>query len=294
MAYIEALSRDPMNVSTLVQMYVAFKDPLLKGAILEGLSAIMKSPAYSIAFAKNSKAVKAEIYSVLKAAIASKDPGQIAIASGMINNKMFQWQNWFRETDPLKEALEGLKLPEDLEAHQALSGCIAYLEGTIYKPEPVAFNHPISWKTVNEISDTALVAIKTSKGLIRVKLFRKEAPGTVANFVNLINDRFYNGKKFHRVVSSFVVQTGCPRGDGYGSLNYTIRSELAPHIYDQEGYIGMASAGNHTECTQWFINTTSTPHLDGNYTIFGKVVEGMDVVHNLEQGDAITEIILVK
>lgn len=294
MAYIEALSRDPFNVSMLVQMYVAFKDPLLKGAILEGLSAIMKSPAYSIAFAKNSKAVKAEIYSVLKAAIASKDSGQIAIASGMISNKMFQWQNWFKETEPFKEALEALKLPKDVEAFRALSECIAYLEGTAYNPEPIAFNHPISWKTVNEISDTALVAIKTSKGLIRVKLFKKETPGTVANFVNLINERFYNGKKFHRVVSNFVVQTGCPRGDGYGSLNYTIRSELTPYIYDQEGYIGMASAGNHTECTQWFINTSSTPHLDGNYTIFGKVVEGMDVVHNLEQGDAITEIILVK
>lgn len=293
-AYIEAISRDPLSVSLLVEMYFASKDKILKGAMLEGLSSIMKNPAYSLAFAKNSKAVKAEIYTVLKAAMASKDPGLIAIASGIVSNPVFQWKNWFKELNVLKEALEALKLPEDLETYRALAGCIAYLEGVAYVPKAPAFNHPISWKTVSEISDTAVVAIKTSKGLIRVTLFKKDAPGTVANFVNLINDKFYNGKKFHRIVSNFVVQTGCPRGDGYGSLNYTIRSELLPHRYDQEGYIGMASAGNHTECSQWFINTSSTPHLDGNYTIFGKVIEGMDVVHNLQQGDSISEIILVK
>jgi len=91
-----------------------------------------------------------------------------------------------------------------------------------------------------------------------------------------------------------VIQTGCPRGDGYGSLDYSIRSELTQIYYDSEGFIGMASAGNDTEGTQWFITHSATPHLDGNYTIFGKVIEGMDVVHKIQQGDKINEIIFVK
>jgi cyclophilin family peptidyl-prolyl cis-trans isomerase len=130
--------------------------------------------------------------------------------------------------------------------------------------------------------------------LIRVKLYKNRAPGTVINFVDLVNKKFYNGKVFHRVVPNFVIQTGCPRGDGYGSLDYSIRSELPQIYYDGEGYIGMASAGNHTESTQWFITHSATPHLDGNYTIFGKVVEGMDVVHKIQQGDKINDIIFVK
>jgi cyclophilin family peptidyl-prolyl cis-trans isomerase len=130
----------------------------------------------------------------------------------------------------------------------------------------------------------------TSKGLIEIDLFMKDAPGTVANFVELARDQFYNGKNFHRVVPNFVIQGGCPRGDGYGSLDYSIRSELGPLHYDDEGYIGMASAGNHTECTQFFITHSPTPHLDGRYTIFGKVRKGMEIVHQIQVGDIIREV----
>jgi cyclophilin family peptidyl-prolyl cis-trans isomerase len=121
-------------------------------------------------------------------------------------------------------------------------------------------------------------------------LYTHQAPGTVMNFVQLARDRFYNGKNFHRVVPNFVVQGGCPRGDGYGSLDYTIRSELAPSYYNSEGCVGMASAGNHTEGTQWFITHSPTPHLDGNYTLFGRVTEGMSVVHRIQIGDEITQV----
>ena len=79
-----------------------------------------------------------------------------------------------------------------------------------------------------------------------------------------------------------MIQGGCPRGDGYGSLDYSIRSELPPLHYLDEGYIGMASAGNHTECTQWFITHSPTPHLDGKHVVFGKVLKGMGVVRELE------------
>ncbi|MCL4111464.1 UNVERIFIED_CONTAM: hypothetical protein GTU68_020738 [Idotea baltica] len=120
------------------------------------------------------------------------------------------------------------------------------------------------------------------------------APGSVANFVGLSQSNYYNGKYFHRVVPNFVIQGGCSRGDGYGGLDYTIRSELGPKYYDGPGYIGMASAGPDTEGTQWFITHSSSPHLDGRYTIFGRVTEGMDVVHSIEIGDIIQDVRILK
>ena len=136
--------------------------------------------------------------------------------------------------------------------------------------------------------------IKTEKGSIILKLFPDAAPGSVTNFVALAKSGFYDGKTFHRVIPSFVAQGGCPRGDGYGSLDYTIRSELTPLNYDDEGYVGMASAGNHTEGTQWFITFAPAPHLDGRYTIFAKVVDGMNVVHQLTVGEKMQQVQIVE
>jgi cyclophilin family peptidyl-prolyl cis-trans isomerase len=115
----------------------------------------------------------------------------------------------------------------------------------------------------------------------------------VANFLELIESGYYTGKNFHRVVPNFVIQGGCNRGDGYGTLEYTIRSELPYLHYDREGMVGMASAGNHTESQQFFITHSPTPHLDGNYTLFARVVSGMDVVHQTRLGDIIEEVKLV-
>ena len=123
-----------------------------------------------------------------------------------------------------------------------------------------------------------------------LELFPERAPATVSSFIDLINKGFYNQKYFHRVVPNFVIQTGCPRGDGYGSLDFTIRSEVADSYYDAEGYVGMASAGPHTEGTQFFITHSPTPHLDGKYTIFGRVISGMEVVHRIAMGDQIKTI----
>ena len=89
-----------------------------------------------------------------------------------------------------------------------------------------------------------------------------------------------------------MIQTGSPRGDNYGGADYVISSEVGPRHYDDEGYVGMASAGYHTESTQWFVTHSPTPHLDGNYTLFGKISEGMNVVHDIQVGDQITDVII--
>ena len=119
-----------------------------------------------------------------------------------------------------------------------------------------------------------------------------KAPATVANFIALAQDNYYDNNRVHRVVPNFVIQGGCNRGDGYGGLDYTIRSEFSQQYYDDEGYIGMASAGKDTEGTQWFITHSPTPHLDGRYTIFGKVIDGMDVVHKIQVGDITHDVII--
>lgn len=294
-AYLDAISRDPFNYQHLIQAYSRESDQLMKITAIEGLGNVLKNPNFFRAFGNGFGQVKSEILNVLISAVTSGDPGQIATASGIIREPSLQWKEWFRDLTFVKDAVAKLKMPRDVEAYNELKNTIAFLEGnTGFKPEAVAYNHPIDWSLMQGVGDSSIAAIKTEKGVIRVSLYRDEAPGTVANFIDLINKKFYNDKIFHRVVPNFVVQTGCPRGDGFGSLDYTIRSELPPLYYDGEGYIGMASAGNHTESTQWFITHSPAPHLDGNYTIFGKVVEGMDVVHKIQQGDKITEIIFVK
>ena len=122
-------------------------------------------------------------------------------------------------------------------------------------------------------------------GDIVIELFDKEAPGTVQNFIDLINKGFYNGLRFHRVIPGFVAQGGCPNGNGTGGPCYTIKDELIgnPHKHER-GALSMAHRGPNTGGSQFFIVYEPQPHLDGVHTVFGKVIEGMDVVDGIHQG----------
>lgn len=133
------------------------------------------------------------------------------------------------------------------------------------------------------------IAFITEKGEIIVQLNVDWCPGTVGAFLELIERGYFNGLYFHRVVPNFVVQDGCPRGDGWGGPEFTIRSEFTPAPF-VEGSLGMASAGKDTEGSQWYFTHSPTPHLDGKYTNFGYVVSGMEVVHQLEVGDVIERV----
>jgi cyclophilin family peptidyl-prolyl cis-trans isomerase len=154
------------------------------------------------------------------------------------------------------------------------------------------FNHPVDWDLVKSIPRDQRVLIKTGRGEIVVRLWVEEAPGSVANFVRLINNRYFVGRFFHRVVPNFVIQTGCLRGDGFGGEDFSIRSEFAGRAYTT-GSVGMASAGKDTEGTQWFITHSPTPHLDGRYSLFGEVVKGMETVQETEVGDTIVMMTLL-
>ncbi len=131
--------------------------------------------------------------------------------------------------------------------------------------------------------------VETDKGTIVLALYPEEAPITVANFIRLARQGFFSGLTFHRVVPNFVAQAGCPRGDGWGGPGYTIRCEvnLLPYV---RGSVGMALSGKDTGGSQFFITHSPEPHLDGTYTVFGQVLEGMEVLDQIKRGDMIRQI----
>jgi peptidyl-prolyl cis-trans isomerase B (cyclophilin B) len=142
----------------------------------------------------------------------------------------------------------------------------------------------------------AKAEIRTEKGVMKVEFFEKDAPGTVANFINLSKKGFYNGLNFHRVIPDFVIQGGCPDGTGAGGPGYEINCELdGDNQYHDRGVLSMAHAGRNTGGSQFFIchSRENTSHLDRNHTCFGKVVEGVDVIDDIRQGDVINEIVII-
>ncbi len=130
------------------------------------------------------------------------------------------------------------------------------------------------------------IEMKTNKGTMVIELFEKDAPGTVKNFLDLTNKGFYNGLTFHRVISNFMIQGGCPLGTGTGGPGYKIKCETEgnPHKHVR-GTLSMAHAGKDTGGSQFFICHSPQRHLDGMHTVFGQVVEGIDVVDAVRQGD---------
>jgi peptidyl-prolyl cis-trans isomerase B (cyclophilin B) len=139
--------------------------------------------------------------------------------------------------------------------------------------------------------------IKTNKGEMKVEFFEKDAPKTVANFVDLSEKKYYNGLTFHRVIPDFVIQGGCPTGDGTGGPGYSIDCELdGENQYHDKGVLSMAHAGRNTGGSQFFIchNRQNTQHLDRKHTVFGKVVEGLDVIDQIRANDKINEIVITE
>lgn len=137
--------------------------------------------------------------------------------------------------------------------------------------------------------------IETEKGTIELELFEKDAPNTVANFEKLIKEGFYDGLTFHRVIPDFVIQGGCPRGDGTGGPGYTINCETEgnPNKHGT-GALSMAHAGKDTGGSQFFITHSPQPHLDGVHTVFGQVINGMDVVYKIQAGDKMLKLKVVE
>ena len=159
-----------------------------------------------------------------------------------------------------------------------------------------------------KLADGLYAKIQTTKGDILLKLYYNKTPLTVINFVSLAEGTmfpdkttgaagkpFYDGLKFHRVISNFMIQGGCPLGNGTGGPGYTFADETLPELrFDRPGLLAMANAGPNTNGSQFFITHCPTPHLNGKHTIFGRVLRGQDVVNAIKQNDIIKHIEIIR
>ena len=135
-----------------------------------------------------------------------------------------------------------------------------------------------------------IATFDTARGPIKVELYPEKAPLTVANFVNLVQRGFYDGLTFHRVIPDFMIQGGCPEGSGRGGPGYRFEDETSNGVKHERGVLSMANAGPNTNGSQFFITHIKTDWLDGKHTVFGKVIEGLDVVDSVAGGDAINSV----
>jgi cyclophilin family peptidyl-prolyl cis-trans isomerase/HEAT repeat protein len=283
---LTTLSSDINAYSFIAKELIESKIPVIKTSAAQALTILNRSHQFS----EELKPVFADLY---KNAILNADPSVIGIVSSALADSTLGYRSFISDYSFLQEVRNTLTLPKDYEAIKPLDQALAWFEG---RKKPVApkneFNHPINWTLVRSISKNQRVQVFTDKGKITLALLVEEAPGSVANFFDLMNQKYFDGRFVHRVVPNFVIQAGCNRGDGYGNEAYSIRSEFSVRRYE-EGSVGMASAGKDTEGTQWFITHSPTPHLDGRYTLFATVVSGMDVVHKIEVGDQIIRMVLL-
>ena len=133
--------------------------------------------------------------------------------------------------------------------------------------------------------------ISTSRGDIQIELYADKVPNTVANFVKLAADGFYDGLSFHRVIDDFMVQTGCPEGSGRGGPGYQFEDEFDAELrHDAPGILSMANSGPNSNGSQFFITHVATPWLDDKHSVFGRVTDGQDVVNAVEQGDIMNKV----
>lgn len=152
-----------------------------------------------------------------------------------------------------------------------------------------------NWRTPPEMQidpkKNYIVTMETDKGNIEIEMYPQHAPKTVNNFVFLTKEGFYDGIKFHRVISNFVIQGGDPTGTGTGGPGYKFEDETRNNpLKHERGVISMANAGANTNGSQFFITHSPQPHLDGKHTVFGKVISGIEIVDQIRQGDKMNKV----
>ncbi|MEM1327715.1 MAG: peptidylprolyl isomerase [Bacteroidota bacterium] len=271
---------------------VSQEPAVVKTAQTQALSTIAQEETFAASFGYAAANATQQIGNYLLDAIKGGDVGQMAVAAGALRIPERAFNEILADSvSILKQAADALTLPDHIETYNELQRTIALFEGTTYKQTRPAYNHPIIWSSLTKIRESSRADIVTNKGTIRLRLYPNSSPGSVANFIQLVEYGYFDGTNFHRVVPNFVIQGGGSRGDGYGGSDYSIRSELSPDLYyESRGMVGMASAGNHTESTQFFITHSPALHLNGDYTIFAEVVEGMSVVNDIQVDDKIESV----
>ncbi len=286
-ACIKALSTDPKNINFILDIGRQSGIPAIHSAVMDGGLEAVKSKYFTNAYGSGTESIKKTILAFIHEQLIKGDEAALEIIESGAKDEALD----LKKTEDIA-AIEQIKsgLSANPYAQYMLTKTLNTLKGVAAPLTPMSNYKKLVASDFALDGVTSMAEIVTDKGSIKLKLLKNTAPATVLNFVRLGKLEFFNGKNFHRVVPNFVIQGGCPRGDGYGSMDYSIRSETPLNYYNKAGMVGMASSGNHTESCQFFITHSPTPHLDGNYTIFAEVISGMDVVSNIQIGDKILRI----
>ena len=298
----------------ILSSYSDDDDPMIARSALEGLQTLSDEN-------RTDSAIIEATYTASLKALNTRDVAVRTTAASILGDSLFRRA---ASVPPLLNTLSSLHFPDDVETMQEIIATLGKLKdsraviplteflkkpdqsvaraarnalqeitGNDYSPrfpqsfEPLYTDFDFSY--LRSLSDTVQVRIETIRGDVIAELYPRIAPFTVMSFLKLAERGYYRGLTFHRVVPNFVIQGGDPHGDGWGGPGYSIRSEFSPLRYDT-GVLGMASAGKDTEGSQFFITQSPQPHLDGRYTIFGRVIGGMDVVDRIQVDDRLFNI----
>lgn len=278
LAILGALSTlgEEREARTVVLRALGEKDPAVVGEAAGAAAAMRLVEADRPLLEAYGRLMPQQEYEAVQAIFEALGRLGIQAASAMLRQNTTHANPAIRKA--AQEALKGIAGPTPVAPGEAAP------TGPTPLPKPLAPDLNLARPPRHEAA-----TLHTTKGSIRVRLFGADAPGTVKNFENLAGSGYYDGLTFHRVVPDFVVQGGDPRGDGWGGPGHTIRCEVNPRPYVR-GTLGMALAGKDTGGSQFFITHGPQPHLDGGYTVFGQVVDGLDVVDALTVGDRILKI----
>ncbi|MFM9983795.1 MAG: peptidylprolyl isomerase, partial [Flavobacteriales bacterium] len=294
--YTSALNPyDRMHFARAMGACPELNDRVFKAMMAESTTVVKcaLAEAYVEMSAQKNWPVEVDFVQQAITAIQGGDVGVVAIFATALREKTLSEEDNAKISTACQGALSKLVLPREIETYNELVRTIQATSTVEILEKKTEFNHGIDWNYARGIDPKQKVRITTTKGDIDLQLHVENAPGTVVSFLKLTEEGFYNGRFFHRVIPNFVAQGGCPRGDGWGSTDYSLRSEFGLHNYTA-GAVGVASSGHDTEGSQWFITLSPAPHLDGRYTIFADVVAGLDVAQRLVVGDGIVKIEMLK
>jgi cyclophilin family peptidyl-prolyl cis-trans isomerase len=289
--------KDP-RVRAAAYNAIAGNDTLLSPAVHDAMIAGLSDPDYivraNIIGTLQRRANAADARLVADAyERASRDSGNDARIAA-ISYLAAAWKRDSAAFAPqLRDRIGRLRPPADplVRAQAAKSSVFRGWESTSGTPRPLEWYQSLvrTYVLPSLNGNRPRATIKTSRGDIVLDMFGADAPITVDNFLRLARSGYYRGTRFHRVVPNFVVQDGDPRDDGNGGPGYAIRDEMNPRRYDR-GAVGMALSGPDTGGSQYFITHSPQPHLDGHYTVFGRVLRGFSALDAIVQGDPITSI----
>jgi len=297
-ALLIALSEDPDN-------YMFVSDELFKDTVkivsTSGMISISQmmtkkdfDPEKIVEGGKGTHTLRKVFADIFMRGIVSLDSSIISISSAALRDPKNKFRAVVKDLTSLENSIKEYQGPGREAVKMDLEKTLNYFLGTKANDEKLKSEEkPLNWDDIGSIPADQKIKIVTEEGDIIIRLFVNESPGSVSNFLALIRTGYLGKGAFHRVVPNFVIQDGCPRGDGWGGPDTVIRSEFSD-LYYEEGSLGMASAGKDTEGSQWFITHSSTPHLDGRYTIFGKVIRGMEVVNRVKVGTQILSYVIIK